>query len=298
VKQRLRAPADSSELKDLTDFFHAENADILECGTCGLLVRNELEPPPARQYAEDEYDPEVMDRLYPRYVGTFRKKENPYRLLLPEGAYVLEIGSHYGAFLQVAREWGWIAEGVDPGKDTSRFAASKGFTVRNVAAEDAALPDATFSGVFIWNCFEQIEQPQKPLAVCRRALRSGGLLTVRTPNGKFYSLCQQLLHDDSTGTAEKDFLLRVMGYNNLPGFPYLYGYSSETLTRLISASGFRYEGALNSELLTFPLPEDPDWVRQEERDINKGVRLLTNSVLADGSGRLIGPWIELWFRAA
>jgi hypothetical protein len=228
----------------------------------------------------------------------FAKKENPYRLLLPEGAYVLEIGSHYGAFLQVAREWGWIAEGVDPGKDTSRFAASKGFTVRNVAAEDAALPDATFSGVFIWNCFEQIEQPQKPLAVCRRALRSGGLLTVRTPNGKFYSLCQQLLHDDSTGTAEKDFLLRVMGYNNLLGFPYLYGYSSETLTRLISASGFRYEGALNSELLTFPLPEDPDWVRQEERDINKGVRLLTNSVLADGSGRLIGPWIELWFRAA
>ncbi|HEX6546885.1 MAG TPA: hypothetical protein VF023_11295, partial [Bryobacteraceae bacterium] len=58
-----------------------------------------------------------------------------------------------------------------------------------------------------------------------------------------------------------------------------------------------YESALNSELLTFPLPENPEWVEKEERAINKGVRLLANSVLADGSGDLIGPWIEVWFRA-
>ena len=297
VKRRLRGPAGSGELKDLTDFFHTEKADILECGNCGLLIRNEHEPPPARQYAEDEYDPEVIDHLYPRYVDAFRKKENPYRRLLPEGARVLEIGSHYGAFLQVASEWGWSAVGIDPGKDTSRFAASKGFTVHNVAVEEAALPDAIFSGEFIWNCFEQIEQPPKSLAICRRALVPGGLLIVRTPNGKFYSLCERLLLGDSTGTAEKDFLLRVMGYNNLLGFPYSYGYSGETLTQLVSAYGFRYEGALNSELLTFPLPENPEWVEQEERAINKDVRLLANSVLADGSGSLIGPWIEVWFRA-
>lgn len=297
MKRRLQGPAGSSELKDLTDFFHTENADILACASCGLLVRNEHEPPPARQYAEEEYDAGVMDRLFPRYVDAFRKKENPYRRLLPEGAYVLEVGSHYGAFLQVAGEWGWRAEGIDPGKDTSRFAASKGFTVHNMAIEETELPEATVSAVFIWNCFEQIEQPQRSLAVCRRALAPGGLLIVRTPNGKFYSLCEQLLQDSSTATAQRDFLLRVMGYNNLLGFPYLYGYSGDTLTHLISTYGFGYEGALNSELLTFPLPENPEWVEREERAINKDVRLLANSVLADGSGNLIGPWIEVWFRA-
>lgn len=297
MTRRLSAPVDSGELKDLTDFFHTEKADIWQCGDCGLLVRNEHEPPPARQYAEEEYDPEVMDRLYPRYVDAFRKKANPYRRLLREGAHVLEIGSHYGAFLQVAKEWGWNAEGIDPGKDTRRFAASKGFAVHNVAVEEAALSDAAFSGIFIWNCFEQMKQPPRPLAICRRALKPGGLLTVRTPNGKFYSLCEQLLQNDSTGRAQRDFLLRVMGYNNLLGFPYLYGYSGDTLTRLISPYGFQYEGALNSELLTFPLPENPAWVEQEERAINNDVRLLANSVLADGSGSLIGPWIEVWFRA-
>jgi SAM-dependent methyltransferase len=284
-------------MKDLTDFFHAENADILACSNCGLLVRNEHEPPPARQYAEEEYDPDVMNHLYPRYVNAFRKKEHPYRQLLREEAHVLEIGSHYGAFLQVAKEWNWNAEGVDPGKDTSRFARSKGFVVHNVALEEATLPEAGLAGIFIWNCFEQIEQPQKSLGICRRALEPGGLFTVRTPNGRFYSLCEQLLQEESTGTEERDFLLRVMGYNNLLGFPYLYGYSGDTLTRLIQPYGFRYESALNSELLTFPLPENPEWVEKEERAINKGVRLLANSVLADGSGDLIGPWIEVWFRA-
>jgi len=297
VQRRLREPADSGELKDLTDFFHTENADICTCGNCGLLVRNEHEPPPVRQYAEEEYDPEVMDHLFPRYVNAFRKKEDPYRGLLQEGARVLEIGSHYGAFLQVAKGWGWRAEGIDPGKDTSRFAESKGSTVHNVALEEAILPEASFAGIFIWNCFEQMEQPQNSLAVCRRALAPGGLFTIRTPNGKFYSLCRQLLRDESTGAVERDFLLRVMGYNNLLGFPYLYGYSSDTLMRLISPHGFRYEGALNSELLTFPLPDNLEWVEREERAINKDVRLRANSVLADGSGSLIGPWIEMWFRA-
>ena len=297
MRERLRAPADSGELKDLTDFFHTENADIWVCSNCGLLIRNEHEPPPARQYAEEEYDPEVMDHLFPRYVSAFRKKEDPYRRLLKENVQVLEIGSHYGAFLQVAKEWGWSAEGIDPGKDTSRFATSKGFTVHNVALEEAMLPEASFAGIFIWNCFEQMERPKQCLAVCRRALEPGGLFTIRTPNGEFYSLCEQLLGNESTGSAEKDFLLRVMGYNNLLGFPYLYGYNSEALIRLISPHGFRYEGALNSVLLTFPLPDNPEWVEQEEHAINKDVRLRANSVLADGSGSLIGPWIEMWFRA-
>jgi len=297
VAHRLTRPPQPDESKDLTEFFHTEGADVLACETCGLLARNEHEPPPAQEYSEDEYDPAVMEHQYPRYLEAFRKKENPYRNLLPRGSRVLEIGSHYGAFLQVAGEWGWKAEGVDPGKDTSRFAQSKGFTVHVAALEDCSFPAEHFDGVFIWNCFEQIEDPRPTLVVCRGVLKRNGLLAVRTPDGQFYALCERLLSDAEVRPEAKDFLLRAMGYNNLLGFPYLYGHSRATLRRLIQPYGFEMQGTLSSELLTFPLPENPHWVDREEREISAGLRLLENSVLIDQSGPSIGPWVEAWFRA-
>lgn len=298
VAARLTRPANPDELKDLTDFFHTGKADVLGCRGCTLLVRRKHEQPPAQDYSQDEYDPRVMERLYPKYLDAFRKKANPYRALLPAQARVLEVGSHYGAFLETAAEWGWRAEGVDPGKDTSRFARSKGFTVHQIAIEECEFPPDTFDGVFIWNCFEQIEDPKSTLEICRRILKPGGLFTVRTPNGRFYSDCQQLLRDAEVQDEAREFLQRAMGYNNLLGFPYQYGHNPATLERLISAYGFRCQDFLNSELLVFPLPEDPAWVKREERAINSEIRLLANSNLADGTGTFTGPWVEVWFRAA
>lgn len=297
VKQRLSRPASPDELKDLTDFFHQVAADILACTECKLLLREEREPPPAETYSEDEYDPSVMEHLYPRYLEAFRRKEEPYRGLLRPDAQVLEIGSHYGAFLQTAQEWGWRAEGVDVGKDTSRFARSKGFTVHGKEIGDCRFEDGRFDAIFIWNCFEQIVDPQPTLVECRRVLKPNGLLTLRTPNGLFYTLCETLLATPDLRSGAAEFLAQAMGYNNLLGFPYLYGYSAATLERLVQQFGFRPEGMLNSELITLPLPENPEWVESEERAINDEVSMLASSVLANREGTLAGPWIEARFRS-
>lgn len=295
VQERLARPAAPSELKDLTEFFHQAKADILVCAECGLLVREEHEPRPAETYSEDEYDPALMERLYPQYLNAFRAKEKHYRAQLPGGARVVEIGSHYGAFLQTAGEWGWRAEGVDVGKDTSRFALAKGFAVHVAELAECRFPDAAFDGVFIWNCFEQIEDPGPTLAESRRILKPGGLLLVRVPNGLFYGLCESLLAQNGLAQDAADFLIEAMGYNNLLGFPYLYGHQSATLERLIQPFGFRLNGMLNSELLTLPLPEEPGWVAAEERAINREVCMLAGRVLSR-AGTLAGPWIEVWFR--
>src|SRR3954451_16578796 len=83
VKERLKRPASSNELKDLMNFFHQGQADILACLECKLLVRDEHEMPPAETYSEEEYDPSVMEHLYPQSLDAFRRKEQPYRALLP-----------------------------------------------------------------------------------------------------------------------------------------------------------------------------------------------------------------------
>ena len=296
VKQRLTRPAAAGELKDLTDFFHTETADLLACKICGLLLRHEHERPPAQEYSEEEYDADVIERQYPDFVNAFRDKQVPFRRLLPVSAWVLEIGSHIGAFLQVAAEWGWRAEGVDPGKYTSRFARSKGFVVHTGTVGECGFAAEMFDGVFIWNCFDQIEDPASTLADCRQILRPGGLLTVRTPDGRFYTICERVLRDPNVRDQAKEFVLHAMGYNNLLGFPYFYGYGRPTLQRLIESHGFRFCGAQPSELLSFPLPEHPEWVQQEEREISSELQILEKSILRDRSGNSIGPWIEAWFR--
>ena len=295
VQERLLRPASEDELKDLTDFYHQAKADILSCAECKLLLRNEHERPEA-EYSDDEYDPSVIEHVYPRYLQAFRAKETPYRALVNRNARVLEIGSHYGAFLETAQEWGWRAEGVDIGRDTSGFVRSKGFTVHRQELGDCGFADSAFDGVFVWNCFEQIEDPKPMLRECRRILKPRGVLTLRTPNALFYSICETLLRNGDLRAQGTEFLIEAMGYNNLLGFPYLYGYNAETIERLVEQFGFRREGMLNSELLTLPLPENPAWVEKEERTINDEVRMLTHSVLANREGVLTGPWIEVWFR--
>lgn len=296
VKKRLARPAAPDELKDLTEFFHQGAADILACAGCSLLFRHEHESPPAETYSEDEYDPELMEHVYPQYLSAFRAKEKPFRALLPAAARVIEIGSHYGAFLQTAREWGWRAEGVDVGKDTSRFARSKGFEVHVGEIGECDFPDGVFEGVFIWNCFEQIKDPKPTLSECRRILKPGGLLTLRVPNGLFYTMCESLLSEQELRRDSAEFLIEAMGYNNLLGFPYLYGHNQKTLERLVQPFGFHMKGMLNSELLTLPLPDQPGWVAAEERTINSEARLLAGRVLSK-AGMLIGPWIEVWYRS-
>lgn len=294
VQRRLCRPASPAELKDLTGFFHQANANLLVCGTCALLVRQELESCGAEQYSEDEYDPSVIERQLPSYVAAFRKKEITFRPLLPATANVVEVGSHYGAFLQVAQEWGWHIQGVDVGGDTSRFAQSKGFKVHRCELQQCAFPQSSFDAVFIWNCFEQIQDPAPLLAESRRILKAGGVLVLRVPNALFYTRARALRDGVGLKNIEAEFLVDALGYNNLLGFPYLYGYGPETLARVAGRHDFVESGSVNSELLTFPLPENPAWVGREERQISTGVRLLASSIL-ESDGALIGPWIESWF---
>ncbi len=299
ILERFERQPNPSELKDLTDFAHGDNAAILACSACRVFVRDEKDPGDEQTYADDPYDDSQIDRLFPRYAQAFRNKAAPYRSLLQSGAKVLEIGSHYGAFLQVAGEWGWRAQGIDIGKDTSRYARSKGFTVFECELQDCAFPNASYDGVFVWNCFEQVPDPRPLLKEIHRVVKPGGLLVVRTPNAVFYELSESLLRDsgllEERGGIE-EFALKAMAYNNLLAFPYLYGYGSATLGRLISSEHFHSEGALDSELITLPLPEVPAWVAEEERAISLGIASMNRTARARADGPLTGPWIELYYR--
>jgi Methyltransferase domain len=250
---------------DLTQFMHGTAAEILACSACGTVRRKEAQQ---ADYESDEYDPVLMQYLYPRYRNAFAEKRNHLEQLPAPGAEVLEVGSHLGAFLEVAETWGWRPTGLDIGRETSAFARRQGCTVRQLPLGDYS-PHRRPDAVFIWNCFEQLDNPWDTMIQARRLLSRHGLIVLQVPNVDFYR------HRHS---------LKALGYNNLLGFPYLNGYNLEALQSLLVSTGFEIVTARAASLLTPPYPE-----------MNK--RLQTEwdrtRVATEHRGAAHAPWIEI-----
>jgi hypothetical protein len=203
----------------------------------------------------------------------------------------LEIGSHLGAFLQTAAEWDWNAAALDVGNDTAQFARSRGFRVERSVIEEASFPPAASDAVFIWNCFEQIPEPGATLKAVHRALKRNGLLVVRVPNPSFYSVLSRRLRKGK----QVSFVVQALGYNNLLGFPYLYGYSAEALTRLMSNYDFAPVMGANSELVTMPFADITRQIADEQKIVSETIAQWS-TVAAARRGELTGPWLEMVFR--
>ena len=80
-----------------------------------------------------------------------------------------------------------------------------------------------------------------------------GIVVLRVPDAEFYR--QPVL-----GRSK---WLRALSYNNLLGFPYLNGYSLESLKRLLPSTGFEAVAAFATSLLTPPYPEISGSLRKE-----------------------------------
>ncbi len=284
VQERLDHSPEPTELMDLTEFMHGGPGRLLKCPGCGVVVREEAG---AAHYQDDFYDSAWMAHLYPRYLAAFREKESQYRQLLPARANVLELGSHFGAFLQAAEEWNWRPIGIDIGAYTSEFARARGFSVQRRSIADVSLRSERSDALFIWNCLEQLERPADELAAAHRLLKPHGLLVVRVPNLRFYAHWRRKIWSRKHHVA-----VQRLGYNNLLGFPYRFGYTGSTLTRLLRQCGFRPIAGHNANLITMPFTTIPRWVRKEYSAVRRSCVRSPNRENHDLK-KMHGPWIEI-----
>jgi hypothetical protein len=216
-------------------------------------------------------------------VQAFRNKEDGFRPLLRPNADVVELGPHLGGFLQTAEEWNWRPVGIDVGTDTTAFMRRNGLTVRHAALEDARIRNGSCDALFIWNCFEQLLEPMDTLRTAYGLLKKHGLLIVRVPNLSFYEAFRR----------SRGFGRKALAYNNLLGFPYLYGYTLETLNRLLARAGFVYQRGFNSELVTTPFADVTERVAREQSSVSRAV---ADWSIRTSTSTLTGPWIEAVYR--
>ncbi len=94
---------------------------------------------------------------------------------------VLDIGCGNGAWLEIARDAGWDAAGVEPDDVSREQARAHGFDVRGTMADWLAEPES-FDHVTMSHVIEHVHDPLKLLRDSLTLLRPGGGIFIDTPN--------------------------------------------------------------------------------------------------------------------
>lgn len=287
------------DAKDRTIFTHDEAVDLFICPSCGLLVRGDFEKDFTTKYAVEPYDREVLEHFLKRDIRFFYQKEKTYASLLPPGSKIIELGSYAGGFLHVAASWGWQATGLDIGADIARFANENGYETRRQSLTESNFPPNSLDGVFIWNCFEQLPEPNGTLSETFRILKPNGLLVLRTPSALFYRFCQPLLHElyqKPRGEVLDLPIVKAMGYNNLLGFPYQFGYTPSILRRMAERYRFVIDRLIPSHLNLLPEDDAPDWAVREQHETATLLEELNVSITSIHRDLVASPWLEAILR--
>lgn len=161
-----------------TSFGHRAHGPIWACRACRLLFQWPLPDTTAllAAYGAVE-DPLYLTEKDNRYL-TFRKA---VRLLGPAGGRrLLDVGAYCGYFVDVAREAGFAAEGIELSRWAVGHAQRLGIPVRNESIEERARSGARYDVVTLWDVVEHLSDPRRELQACARLLRRGGRIHVST----------------------------------------------------------------------------------------------------------------------
>ncbi|TMA72551.1 MAG: class I SAM-dependent methyltransferase [Deltaproteobacteria bacterium] len=293
--RRLEDRVPRGAFEDRTDFTQSFVTNVVACAACGLLFRD---PRPtlgviARAYAHDAYEPARLDALLGGQRTLFRDKVRTLaHWMPPPGGRVLEVGSFVGGFLDVARDAGWDARGVDPGEEVVAYCRARGLHVVRGTVDELDEPAASFDLVAIWNTFDQLPDPGATLRVVARLLRHRGILVLRVPNGLCYRRAIAVLRRLAEPLA--DVLRGALAWNNLLGFPYLYGYTPPTMERLLTAHGFGTIEVRPDTLVRLSDETTRVWAVAEEALVKAGWRLLWS--LPGVRAIENAPWLDVVLR--
>lgn len=163
---------------------YGHHPQIVECHHCGLVYANPRWPADVVEdaYAAVEDTTYVVEREG-RELTFRRHLRQIERVIGPaNGRRLLDVGAYIGVFVEMAREAGWDACGVEPSEWAAAEARRRGLAVIQGTMADPSLPEAAFDVITMWDVIEHFADPAAELERARRLLRPGGWLVVHTMN--------------------------------------------------------------------------------------------------------------------
>jgi O-antigen chain-terminating methyltransferase len=214
-----------------------------------------LPPPPRVPPGAGALPPDSYVRFEDRHRGTreeIRRRQAEYLALFPGGP-LLDVGCGRGEFLELCREAGVEARGIDVDAGMVARCREAGLAVARADALEhlASLPDGSLGGVFCAQVIEHLP-PEALIALVRLAhakLRPGGVLVCETPNpacltvfsGAFYV---DLTHVKPVHPEAARFVLEAAGFHQV-ALRYVNGYPPDAKLQPLEPLWYmrRYEEA-------------------------------------------------------
>lgn len=214
------------------------NTDILWCESCGIIfsVRNNKFIPSGDHFGI--YDLEK----YISYYMEFRKNTFKKHLAIIENlsnkSTILDVGCSFGWFLNLAKDSGWKAYGVDPSAEISSIAKhTYDLDILFGDIKTSLKFNTSFQVITLWNVLEHISNPIDTINFLRERMTEGGLMVISVPNirGLFARLAF-ISYRISFGRFK--FALEQLYQVNNP-YMHLFYFSKKTLASILQKCGFQ-----------------------------------------------------------
>jgi len=182
-----------------------------------LVIREILEP--------------LEDWRYAGFENRFRGRESEVKKQLeayvsyfPKGGKVVDLGCGRGEFLELLRENGIEAEGVDLNSQMVEACLEKGLRCAkaDMLAWLASREDSSFDGIFSSQVIEHLEPPRlkELVELCFKKIKPGGILILETINpASVFALVEiyylDISHQRPIHPRALQFLLEAAGFENV-----------------------------------------------------------------------------------
>lgn len=156
--------------------------------------------------------------------GDIGERQRSYLRYFEGASDVLDVGCGRGEFLELLRERGVFARGIDTNTEMVARCAERGLSVSraDALAHLAALPDSTVGGIFSAQVVEHLEADYlvRLTQEMHRVLRPGGRVIVETINPTswvafFSAYLRDITHRHPLHPDTLEYLLRAAGFRDV-----------------------------------------------------------------------------------
>jgi 2-polyprenyl-3-methyl-5-hydroxy-6-metoxy-1,4-benzoquinol methylase len=208
IQQRLWADLEKMKV-EYERLIHAELRMIRQrAGEAAAPPRTRLEPETAAEPRPSGSGPSFdYARFAERFRGSEEYVKGGQQFYLPyfkERRSVLDIGCGRGEFLEMMRQAGVAARGIDLSDESAALCRQKGLEaeVADLFAYLADLPECSLDGIFCSQVVEHLDPARLPEAIRLAAsrLERGGVLAIETPNPECLAIFATHFYLDPTHT--------------------------------------------------------------------------------------------------
>jgi 2-polyprenyl-3-methyl-5-hydroxy-6-metoxy-1,4-benzoquinol methylase len=204
---------------------------LWECRKCGVFF---VWPQPTFQQ---------LASIYSQSAGYFATSEqelsktSPYDALQLNQHFqslgmsngrLLDVGCALGSFMYHMQGLGWEVEGIDINGDAVKVARKNHLTAHIGEFQTYSFPASSFDVICMRDVIEHGRSPKQMLLTAGRLLRPGGLLLVKTPNGKA---------SFATATLKMAKILKFPWPHSEAPY-HLYEFTPKSLNLLVTSAGF------------------------------------------------------------